>query len=168
MPNWNKVIYNNKNNNNSMRSEREWQKYNPLSSPLSKDKGLRGIGHSMSIGNLTLSVTSVTVSYLIHYESLFQNATDIITKCDSYFITKYDYYKLLQITTVTHCDDFITKCDSYYKLWQFYNKMRQLLQNATFITNCDNTHVYKKIHTQLKGRVEHKLGINQPTFTCSK
>ena len=138
MPNWNKVIYNNKNNNNSMRSEREWQKYNPLSSPLSKDKGLRGIGHSMSIGNLTLSVTSVTVSYLIHYESLFQNATDIITKCDSYFITKYDYYKLQLLhivtislqnaTVITNCDDFITKCDSYYK-------MRRLLQIATIHTS---------------------------------
>ena len=32
---------------------------------------------------------------------LLQNATDIITKCDSYFIAK--------------CDDFITKCDTYYK-----------------------------------------------------
>ena len=34
------------------------------------------------------TVDSVTVSYLIRYDSLFQNATDIITKCDSYFITK--------------------------------------------------------------------------------
>ena len=32
---------------------------------------------------------------------LLQNATDIITKCDSYFIAK--------------CDDFITKCNTYYK-----------------------------------------------------
>ena len=32
---------------------------------------------------------------------LLQNATDIITKCDNYFIAK--------------CDDFITKCNTYYK-----------------------------------------------------
>ena len=79
------------------------------------------------------------VSYLIHYDSLLQNATDIITKCDSYFITKCDRsllqnasrfllgnaIVLLQIATViTNCDDFITKCDSYYK-------MRRLLQIAT-------------------------------------
>ena len=54
----------------------------PPSPQLSKDEGLRDIGHSMSIGNLILSVSSVTVSYLIHYDSLLQSATDIITKCD--------------------------------------------------------------------------------------
>ena len=41
---------------------------------------------------------------MIHYGALLQNATDIITKCDSYFITRYDNYNkmrcLLQITTV--------------------------------------------------------------------
>ena len=61
------------------------------------------------------------VSYLIHYESLLQNATDAITKCDSYFITKCDrfyFYKLRQF---------------YYKMRQFYYKMRQLLQNAMIL-----------------------------------
>ena len=56
----------------------------------------------MSIGNLTLDVNSVMVSYLIRYDSLLQNVTDIITKCDRYFITK--------------CDSFVTTCDSYYKM----------------------------------------------------
>ena len=90
------------------------------------------MGHSMSIGNLILGVNSVTISYLINYDSLLQNATDIITKCDSYFITKCDRSFLLQNATVLlqnviiirKCDDFITKCDSYYK-------MRSLLQIAT-------------------------------------
>ena len=44
----------------------------------------------MSIRNLIFGVNSVTVSYLIHYDSLLQNATNIITKCDNYFITKRD------------------------------------------------------------------------------
>ena len=70
---------------------------------------------------------------MINYETLLQNATDIITKYGSYFITKYVRF------FITKCDRFITKCDSYYKLRQFYHKMRQLLQNATFITNCDST-----------------------------
>ena len=85
----------------------------------------------MSIGNVILGVNSVTVSYLIRYDSLLQNATDIIAKCDSYFIIKCERSLLenasgflLQNTTVllenvtvfTNCDDFITKCDSYYKL----------------------------------------------------
>ena len=81
----------------------------------------------MSIGNLVLGVNSVTVSYLIHYDSLSQNATDFFTKCDSYFIKKCDR-SLLQNASVF-----------YYKMRQFYYKMRQLLQNATFITNCNST-----------------------------
>ena len=44
----------------------------------------------MNIENLILVVNSVTVSFLIHYDSLLQNATDIITKCNRYFITKCD------------------------------------------------------------------------------
>ena len=86
----------------------------------------------MSIGNLILGVHSVTVSYLIRYASLLQNATDIITKCDSYFITKCDKTLLQNVsglflqnaTVITKCDDFNTIYDSYYK-------MRLLLQIAT-------------------------------------
>ena len=48
------------------------------------------------------------------YDTLLQNATGIITICDSYFITKCDR-SLLQ------------------------NASRFLLQNATFITNCEST-----------------------------
>ena len=77
-------------------------------------------GHIINIGNLTFCVNSVTVSYLIHYHSLLQNATDIITKSDSYFIIKLDI------------------C---YKLRRFYFKMRQLLQNATFIPNIFSTSI---------------------------
>ena len=93
----------------------------------------------MSIRNLIFGVNSVTVSDLIRYDSLLQNATDVITKCDSYFITKCDR-SLLQnalgfllqnatvllqnATVITNCNDVITKCDSYYK-------MRRLLQIAT-------------------------------------
>ena len=32
--------------------------------------------------------------YLVHYDTLLQNATDIIAKCDRYFITKYDKSEL--------------------------------------------------------------------------
>ena len=61
----------------------------------SKEEGLRQIEHNMSVvlgtrtqGNLFLKVNSVTVSYLVHYDTLLQNATDIIAICDSCFITK--------------------------------------------------------------------------------
>ena len=68
---------------------------------------------------------------MIRYDSLLQNATDIVTKCDSYFVTKCDRNLLqnasgflLQNATVllqnaaviTDCDNFITNCDSYYKM----------------------------------------------------
>ena len=49
----------------------------------------------MSIKNLIFGINSVSVSDLIRYNSLLQNATDVNTKCDSYFITKRDR-KLLQ------------------------------------------------------------------------
>ena len=57
-------------------------------------------------------VDSVTVSYLIRYDRLLQNETDIIIKCDK-------MRQLLQISTI-------------------------LLQNATFITNCDSTKIVSK------------------------
>ena len=105
----------------------EWQKYTPPSPPLSKDEGLKNIGHSMNIRNLIFGVNSVTVSDLICYDSLLQNATDVITKCDSYFTTKRDRsllknasrFLLQNATAFTKCDDFITKCDVYYKLQQY-------------------------------------------------
>ena len=71
-----------------------WQKYTPPSPLLSKDERLR----DMSTGNIISGVNSVTVSYLIHYDSLLQNAADIIIKCDSYFITKCNR-SLLQNTS---------------------------------------------------------------------
>ena len=74
----------------------------------------------MSIGNLILGVNSFTFSYLIHYDSLLQNATAILLQN----VTEV-YYKMRQVF--------------YYKMRQFYCKVRQLLQNTTFITNCDST-----------------------------
>ena len=49
---------------------------------------------------------------MIHYDSLLQNATEV-------------YYKIRQVF------DCITR--------QFYYKMRHLLQNMRFITNCGST-----------------------------
>ena len=46
-------------------------KITPLYPPPSE--GLKDIGHIMTIGNLILGVNSVTVSYLVHYNSSLQN-----------------------------------------------------------------------------------------------
>ena len=117
----------------------ERQNYTPPSPRLSKDEGIKNIEHSMSIRNLIFGVNSVKVLYLICYDSLLQNATDVITKCLRFFITKRDR-SLLQnasgfllqnatvllrnATVIRKCDDFITKCDSCCKI-------RRLLQIAT-------------------------------------
>ena len=78
----------------------------------------------MRIGNVILGVNSVTISYLSHYDTSLQNAANIMTKCDSYFIVNSDRsllqnasYFLLQNATV------ISKCDVYYKLRQHNNKI---------------------------------------------
>ena len=71
---------------------------------------------------------------MIDYDSLLQNATDIIIKCDSYFIKNCDRSLLqnasgsfLQNATVLLQDavillqnvTVITKCDVYYELRQY-------------------------------------------------
>ena len=77
---------------------------------------------------------------MIHYDTLLQNATAILLQNAT--------GSLLQNASgffITKCDSFITKCESYCKLLRFYFKMRHLLQNVTFITNCDSTNVYSCI-----------------------
>ena len=71
---------------------------------------------------------------MIRYDTLLQNAIDIITKCDTYFITKCDKRSLqnasgflLQNTTVL------------LQNWTVIRNSDDLLQNGTFITNCDST-----------------------------
>ena len=102
--------------------------------PLSKYEKQKGIGQDMSIGNLILVVNSVSVSCLIHYDTLLQNATDGIAKCDRW------YCKMRQMV-LQNVTDGIAKCGRWYcKMWQM------VLQNATdgiakcdcyFITKCD-------------------------------
>ena len=53
----------------------------------------------MSIGNLVRGVNSVTVSYLIRYDSLLQNATDTIRKWDRSLLQNASDF-LLQNATV--------------------------------------------------------------------
>ena len=99
----------------------------PRPSPiLSKGEELRDIAHIMSIGNLILGVNSVTVSYLIHYDSLLQNARAILLQNATevyYKMRQVFYYKmqqLLQIATILLQNaTVIIKYDVYYKLRQY-------------------------------------------------
>ena len=63
----------------------------------------------------------VIFSYLVHHETLLQNATEIIKKCDIYFYYEMQRSLLQNMSLVF--DSFITK-------------MRQLIQNVKFTTEC--------------------------------
>ena len=64
----------------------------------------------------------------ITLKKLLQSAPHFVTNCDSLV-----YYK---VTVITNCDSFfITKGD------MVYYKLRQVLQSAMIITNCDSTHI---------------------------
>ena len=81
---------------------------------------------------------------MIHSETLLQNATGIITKCYSYFITKYDR-SLLQNALgflLQNAAVLLQNARVITKKRRFYYKMQHLLQNATFITNCNSTHFF--------------------------
>ena len=52
----------------------------------------------------------VVVLYLVHYNTLLRIATNIITKCVSFF-----YYKIRRILQNVNA---ITKCDVFYKVRQ--------------------------------------------------
>ena len=93
---------------------------------------------------------------MIHCGTLLQNATGIITKCDSCFIAKChkSLFKnasdsLLQnATVIVNCNDFITKSGSYYK-------MQCLLQIAT--VQCG----LKKVHLiQTKNGIMINVGVS--------
>ena len=75
----------------------------------------------MSIRNLILGVNSVTVAYLIHYDSLLQNATDFTTNCDSNLLQNASGF-LLQSAIVL------------LQMRQLLKIVTILFQNATFIT----------------------------------
>ena len=70
----------------------------------------------------------LTFSYFVHFDTLSQNATDIITKCAIYFITKCDKSLLQNASTFL-----LQNVTVYYKMQQF-------VQNETFITKCVGIH----------------------------
>ena len=76
---------------------------------------------------------------------------ELLQIATAYFITKCDG-QLLQITTaflLQSATRFITNCDSYYKVRWIYFKLRQVLQSAMIITNCDSTRSLVSFHSTL-------------------
>ena len=68
---------------------------------------------------------------------------ELLQIATAFFFTKRDGL-LLQIATaflLQSSTRFITNCDRYYKVRWIYYKLRQVLQSAIIITNCDSTDV---------------------------
>ena len=108
----------------------------PLWSFPSKDEGLREFGHNMSLA-LDKEIyfkesTLVTVSYWVHYDTLYKMRQPFYYKIRQKFIAKFVMFfitinatVLLQnVTVITRCVSIITKCDIYYE-------MRCLLQGVS-------------------------------------
>ena len=60
----------------------------------------------------------VVISNLVQYDNLLKNETDIITNCDSYFITKCNESLLQNVMVLLQNTTVVTKCDVYYKMRQ--------------------------------------------------
>ena len=125
--------------------------------PLSNGEGLRTNGYKMTDHGTRhkkmkfWETIAIVLSYLVHYNNLLQNATDIITKCDSYFITKCDKSLLQDASAVLlkHAA-VITKCDIYYEIRQYmYQFTMKLLYTFQFAVN-SQIHIKKLGRKRLK------------------
>ena len=79
---------------------------------------------------------------LITLKKVLQSAMELLQIATAYFITKCDG-QLSQIATaflLQSATRYITNCDGYYKVRWIYYKLRQVLQSAMIIINCDSTH----------------------------
>ena len=80
-------------------------------------------------------VSSITL------KTLLQSAMELLQIATASFITKCDGL-LLQIVTaflLQSATRFITNSDRCYKVRWIYYKLRQVLESAIIITNCDST-----------------------------
>ena len=100
----------------------------------------------------------VAVSYLVHYETLSRNATDILKKCYRYFIAKCDKNLLVNTSGFHH-----KMLQLYYKMWEvlqlceLYWKMRRY---ANFIAKCFDT-MYLCFCT-----INYKMIFDPISFLC--
>ena len=99
--------------------------------PPSNGEGLRDIWYNMSrILDTRFYIWFIMRLYYKMRQILLQNATEF-----SYKMRLVFYYNMRQF---------------YYKIQQFHYSMRQLLQNATFIINCDSTNTFQYLQLWIK------------------
>ena len=96
--------------------------------------------------------------YKLRQLSLLQSAMN-----DYYKLRYHFYYKvrhgLLQIGTgITKCDTVYYKCARHYKVRWTYYKLRQVLQSAMIITNCDSTAATDSCFALLRAH-QHSIAV---------
>ena len=82
----------------------------------------------------------MTVYYKMR-QMLLQNMTTILLRNAAEI-----YYRFRQVFFLQNSTVLLQNVAVIYKLRRFYHKMRQLLQNATFITNYDITQCMKVLN----------------------
>ena len=98
------------------------------------------VGHETNLGRQIYNGRHAYLTKGYNLRSL-QSAMELLQIAIAQFITKCDG-QLLQIGTAFLLQSatwFITNCDKYYKVRWIYYKLRQVLQSAMIITNCDST-----------------------------
>ena len=96
---------------------------------------------------------------LITLKKVLQSAMELLQIATTYFITKCDG-QLSQIATaflLQSATRYITNCDVYYKVRWIYYKLRQVLQSAMIITDCDSTEPDLNLHITFKSPRVHKF-----------
>ena len=72
----------------------------------------------------------VMASHLVRYDGLVQNAIDIITKCESYFMQQKLISQCVRFF-IKKCVSFVKKCHAYYKMDR-YKIVDMRYDNNTF------------------------------------
>ena len=89
------------------------------------------------------------------FDFIFGSLWYFITKCDSYFFTKFDKCLLQNVSGffITKCNSFMTIYYNCYKMHRFYYK------NATVFTNCDDYYKMRRYNHPYQ-RTVRKLIVN--------
>ena len=101
--------------------------------------------------------------------SLLQSATSVITKCDSFFITKCDkcYYKVRQllqsVTILLQSATGITKCDDYYKVRRYKTAHHSATMSLFLLSGLSGR--LKKMYSENLHLISRTVRIQEPSKT---
>ena len=102
--------------------------------------------------------------------SLLQSATSVITKCDSFFITKWCdkcYYKVRQllqsVTILLQSATGITKCDDYYKVRRYKTAHHSATMSLFLLSGLSGR--LKKMYNENLHLISRTVRIQEPSKT---